>query len=80
MKNTIDNLTILTNKPNPSISNGVWDNKRNAIKKHTVLLLNRHLVDTWSDEWNEDTIAERGEWLAEQASDIWLAPDSPRWS
>ncbi|MFC7027195.1 HNH endonuclease family protein [Halomicroarcula sp. GCM10025710] len=80
IKNTIGNLTILTDKLNPSISNAAWEDKREAIQDHTVLLLNRYLVDTWPEEWNEETIAERGAWLAEQASDVWLEPDAPRWS
>ena len=80
VKNTVGNLTILTNKLNPSISNAAWDDKREAIQDHTVLLLNKHLIDTWTDEWNEKTIAERGEWLADRASEVWFAPDSPRWS
>jgi len=78
-KDRIGNLTILTDKLNPSISNAAWDDKREAIQEHTVLRLNKHLVTTWPDEWNEDTIAERGEWLAEQASDVWPAPDSEYW-
>jgi len=80
VKNTVENLTILTDKLNPSISNAAWNDKREAIQEHTVLLLNKHLVDTWSDEWDEETIAERGSWLADRASEVWFAPDSPRWS
>lgn len=80
IKNTIGNLTILTDKLNPSISNAAWDDKREAIKDHTVLLINQYLVDTWSEEWNEETIAERGAWLADQASDVWHGPTSSYWS
>jgi hypothetical protein len=80
IKNTIGNLTVLTDKLNPSISNASWDDKREAIKNHTVLLLNQNLVDTWPEEWNEETIAERGEWLADQASSIWHEPTSSYWS
>lgn len=80
VKNTIGNLTVLTDKLNPSVSNSAWEDKRDAIQEHTVLLLNRHLIDTWPEEWNEETIAERGVWLADQASDVWFGPDSPYWS
>jgi hypothetical protein len=78
-KDRIGNLTILTDKLNPSISNAAWDDKREAIQEHTVLRLNKHLVTDWPDEWNEDTIAERGEWLAKQASEVWPEPDSEYW-
>lgn len=80
IKNTIGNLTILTDKLNPSISNAAWDDKREAIQNHTVLLVNQYLVDTWPEEWTEETIAERGEWLADKASTVWLPPNSSRWS
>jgi len=78
-KNRIGNLTILTDKLNPSISNAAWDDKREAIQEHTVLRLNKHLVTDWSDEWNEDMISERGEWLATQASVVWPEPESEYW-
>jgi uncharacterized protein with ParB-like and HNH nuclease domain len=79
VKNTIGNLTVLTNKLNPSVSNADWDKKRNAIQEHTVLRLNKHLVQTWPDEWNEETIAERGAWLADRANHIWHRPGSDYW-
>jgi hypothetical protein len=78
-KNKIGNLTILTDKLNPSISNADWDDKREAIAEYTVLRLNNHLVTTWPDEWNEDTIAQRGKWLAENACSVWQSPDSVYW-
>ena len=42
-KHTIGNLTILTEKLNPSISNAAWEKKRKAIGNHSVLLLNSSL-------------------------------------
>lgn len=78
-KNKIGNLTILTDKLNPSISNAAWEDKREAIDEHTVLLVNQHLVTEWPDVWNEDTITERGQWLAERAGDVWASPSSHYW-
>lgn len=78
-KNKIGNLTILTDKLNPSVSNASWHDKREAIQEHTVLRINHHLVTNWADQWNEDTIAERGKWLAERASKIWDGPSSTYW-
>lgn len=79
VKNKIGNLTILTNKLNPSVSNANWEKKRAKIKKHSVLQINNHLVEEWSDEWNEETIAERGEWLANRTSEVWYSPSSSYW-
>ncbi|MFK5604897.1 DUF262 domain-containing protein [Haloferax volcanii] len=78
-KNRVGNLTILTDKLNPSLSNAAWGDKREGIDEHTVLRLNKHLVTSWPDEWDEGTIAERGEWLSEQASEVWPNPDSEYW-
>ena len=78
-KDRVGNLTILTDKLNPAISKAAWDDKREAIQEHTVLRINQYLVTNWADEWNEDTIDERGEWLADQASDVWQGPDSAHW-
>ena len=79
-KDKIGNLTVLTDKLNPSISNAAWENKREAIQEHSVLRLNRHLVSNWPDEWNENTIAERGEWLSKKASEVWPGPDAKYWN
>lgn len=79
MKNTVGNLTILTDKLNPSISNAGWDDKRDAIQEHTVLRLNQYLVTNWPEEWNEDTITERGEWLSTKAREVWPGPESNYW-
>ena len=79
-KNRIGNLTILTDKLNPSISNAAWDDKRDTIEEHSVLRLNKRLVTDWPDKWNENTIAERGEWLATQAGKVWPEPDSDYWN
>ncbi|QSG16346.1 DUF262 domain-containing protein [Halapricum desulfuricans] len=79
IKNTIGNLTVLTDKLNPSISNAAWDDKRDSIQEYTVLRVNQHLVTNWPEEWNEETIAERGEWLSEQAIEVWPGPSASHW-
>ncbi len=79
VKHTVGNLTILTEKLNPTISNAAWDTKREAIDDHSVLLLNRRLIDRWHNNWDENTIAERGRWLSELAVGIWPGPTSNHW-
>ncbi|MFB6200073.1 MAG: DUF262 domain-containing protein [Candidatus Nanohaloarchaea archaeon] len=79
IKNTIGNLTVLTDELNPSVSNSGWEDKKQAIEEHTVLRLNQELVDNWEDEWNEDTIEERGRKLAETTKKVWPGPQSDYW-
>ncbi|WP_254821909.1 DUF1524 domain-containing protein [Haloglomus halophilum] len=62
-----------------SVSNAGWEEKREAIQEHTVLRLNKPLVQNWPEEWNGETIADRGAWLADRANQIWEAPDSDYW-
>lgn len=80
MKHTIGNLTVLTDELNPSLSNAAWETKRKAIDDHTVLLLNRKLSKRWSDHWNEETIKERADYLADIATKVWPGPDSDYWN
>jgi hypothetical protein len=70
---TIGNLTLLNDKLNPSISNGNWDAKRTAIKDHSILLLNKQLVDY--PLWSEDEIDTRSQVLFDLAKQIWPSPD-----
>jgi hypothetical protein len=53
----IGNLTLVTKKLNPSLSNGPWIKKCPAILKHSALNLNRGFQET--GVWNEDAIAQR---------------------
>ena len=69
---TVGNLTLVTTKLNPSISNGPWRTKRAELRKHSVLKLNVEVVD--HAEWDEDTIRERSEALFEIARKVWPLP------
>lgn len=80
MKHTVGNLTVLTEQLNSSKSNAPWEKNRKAIAEHTVLLLNRELLKRWYNKWNEETIEERSEWLAELASEVWPGPGSGYWN
>lgn len=69
---TFGNLTLLTNKLNPSISNGDWVTKKDGINKHSILMLNREFADYPS--WSEKQIERRGEQLFKLAKKIWPSP------
>lgn len=70
--NTFGNLTILTKPLNASVSNGPYDHKRKALNDHSLLVLNREVIN--SEEWGEDHIEARGEKLFEVARDLWPYP------
>lgn len=71
---SMGNLTLVTKKLNPSISNGPWDKKLPAILKHSSLSLNRELQHF--QEWGDGAIVQRGLNLFELAKKIWPVPDS----
>ena len=66
------NLTLVTSKLNPALSNGPWERKLPEILKHSALALNRELAD--DPCWNESSIQERGKLLFEFARQEWPRP------
>jgi hypothetical protein len=71
---TLGNLTLLTEKLNPKVSNGPWKVKQPAILQYSVLTLNKQLQDY--HEWNEEAIIRRGEFLFEAAKRAWPFPQA----
>ena len=74
LKNTFGNLTILTLPLNSSVSNKDFITKRDAITKHSLLVLNREI--SREKEWGERQIEKRGEVLFSIAQHLWAYPDS----
>ena len=72
LKQTIGNLTLLTQKLNSSVSNGPWDQKRPKIAAQTKLNMNQRLAT--EETWNEDRILARSDALFEVARSIWPYP------
>lgn len=76
----IGNLTLVSQKLNPTLSNSAWIGlakklgKRDHLKKHTVMHLNRMLLDEYYDQWNDQTIERRASSLFEDALIIWKKP------
>ena len=73
----IGNLTLVSQKLNPTLSNSAWSislaspGKREHLKKHTVMHLNRMLLSQFHDDWNDETIEKRASYLFEDALKIW---------
>ena len=75
---TIGNLTLVTQKLNSSLSNAAWEQKRNGLREHSVLLLNNELMSQSS--WNEEIIRCRSRRMADLVSELWPGPDSEAWN
>lgn len=71
----IGNLTLVSSKLNPSLSNSPWvvpggKGKREALDEHSKLELNRRLLAAHQD-WNEERVRLRASELFETARKIW---------
>lgn len=73
---TIGNLTLVTQKLNPTLSNAAWREKRTKLNAYSVLELRKSL--TIHDEWSEETIRARGHQLAKVAARVWPHADAWR--
>ena len=75
---SIGNLTLATQKLNSSMSNDPWNNKRDELQEHSVLLLNNELLTR--PTWDEEPIRSRSRRVAELVSARWPGPTSDEWS
>lgn len=74
----LGNLTLLTGSLNSVVSNGPWngpDGKRTHLHTNDVLLLNRWIVDSGTDAWNEELIDARTERVVVSLLDTWRVPE-----
>ena len=69
---TLGNLTLTNSKLDIHLSNLPWPKKREILRKHDNLFLNKHLLDSApKDIWDEEAILKRGERLANIITQIW---------
>ncbi|MGP3999767.1 HNH endonuclease family protein [Streptomyces sp. 8N706] len=86
----LGNLTLTTTKLNPSLSNQGWSEKKDGLRRHSLLRLTTASVltvpdelrrsshwdsDTWAADWNETRIGLRTMCLARQALRAWPGVD-----
>ena len=71
MIHTIGNLTLVNGRLNSSLSNAPWDSKRGILADHSVLFLNKRLVNKGPKVWDETAIEKRAKWLHKRAVRIW---------
>ncbi|MCY4475939.1 MAG: DUF262 domain-containing protein [Chloroflexi bacterium] len=73
---TIGNLSLVTGKLNPRLSNASWIWKKEELAKHSMLFLNKDVtIYNPSDEWREKEIAERAERMFDAATKVWPYAD-----
>jgi hypothetical protein len=80
----IGNLTLVSDRLNPSLSNAPWQDwtaagklqpgKRAGLNKHSNLHLNRKIVSAHSETWDESCIDARALDLFEAARELWPRP------
>jgi hypothetical protein len=75
--NRLGNLTVVTQPLNSTLANSSWLKKRMELNRHSKLLLNAKLAE--HDTWDEQTIDERGSWLAQRLATIWPGPGDANW-
>ena len=68
---TIGNLTLVNGRLNPSLSNAPWNKKRRALAEHSVMFLNKRLVNDGPETWDEQAIEARAKWLHARAVEVW---------
>ena len=66
MIHTIGNLTLVNYRLNPTLSNEPWDSKRKTLADHSVLFLNKRLVNKGPSAWDEAAIEKRAKWLSKR--------------
>lgn len=76
-KHLLGNLTLVTQKLNPSLSNASWTDKREALNKYSVLLISSDA--RVAPVWDEETIRDRTERLISDVLRIWPGPSSRSW-
>ena len=74
---TLGNLTLVNRPLNSAMSNAPWIGKREELKKHSTLFLNKELVDDCDDvTWGEAQIKARARRLSQVATKVWPYADS----
>ena len=72
---TIGNLTLVDGSLNSAMSNGTWKDKQAELRKHSILFLNKTLLDDAPDVWDEAAIKERAKQLCAAAAKVWPHAD-----
>ena len=72
---TMGNLTLVTKRLNSSMTNAGLDDKREALTTHSTLFLNKDLLESSADGWDETRIVARSNRLCDAAIQVWPRPE-----
>lgn len=72
-KHRIGNLTLVTGRLNPKMSNAPWLEKQAALREHSVMRISTDIRN--AETWDEASIAARSGRLADVAVAVWPRPD-----
>lgn len=75
--NRLGNLTLVTSGLNSSLSDSAWAVKREALTKHSQLLVNQLLCA--NETWDDTSIDARSEELAKMVVRTWPGPEAHGW-
>ena len=90
--NTIGNLTLTTKSLNAALSNRPWTDgdateiaktgrykgqgKRSLLNRFSILMMNKAIIESNPDKWNEDSIEERTMTLTKLIVSTWSRPET----
>ena len=69
------NLTLVTKRLNSALSNAPWEEKQHTLGSHSILFLNKFLLDSAPAVWDENSITERARHLCQAAIKVWPHAD-----
>ena len=72
---SIGNLTLVNQRLNSSLSNAPWSDKAGTLARFSTLYLNKTLLDSNPDVWDEAAIAARARRLYQAAIKVWPHAD-----
>lgn len=72
-KHRLGNLTLVTGRLNPKMSNAPWPEKQAALREHSVMRISTDIRN--AESWDEAAIAERSERFADVAVAVWPRPN-----
>ena len=75
---SIGNLTLVNRRLNADLSNAPWRDEQLALHEHSLLFLNKTLLDNAPDVWDEAAIMDRARRLCQAAIKIWPHADGIR--
>lgn len=72
-KHRLGNLTLVTGRLNPKMSNAPWPEKQAALREHSVMRISTDIRN--AENWDEAAIEARSERLADLAVAVWPRPN-----